>query len=144
MTQPITCPACHRLRPQDSPGASFWVTAVSSHRRRRTLVDLRPSAPSVPPGQPDRGRHGCGEPPATPPATPPDQFTVSSTGNEGALSPLRFSGAGEDVAMEDALHLQAPAGVRTRTELAHSLHTPPRYTGRKRTTALSRYRRGSD
>lgn len=66
MTQPITCPARHRLRPQHSPGASFWVTAVSNHRRRRTLVDLRPSAPSIPPGQPDWGRHGCGEPPPRP------------------------------------------------------------------------------
>lgn len=81
------------------------------------------------------------------PATPPHQFTVSSKGNEGALSQVRFSGAGEDVAMEDGLHLQAPAGVRTRTAgelLEHFLHTPPCYTGRERTAALSRYRRGSD
>lgn len=81
MTQPITCPACHRLRPQHSPGASFWVTAVSSHGRRRTLVDLRPSGPSVPPGQPDWGRHGWGEPPPRPlprPLTSP-QFLQGET-----------------------------------------------------------------
>lgn len=62
-----------------------WSTCVhlrsQSHRASRTGVAM------------------VGANPATPPVTPPDQFTVSSKGNEGALSQVRFSGAGEDVAV---------------------------------------------